>query len=131
MNKLLKSTIFLTLQEFPEIQQAIVFGSTAKGKENSLSDLDIGIMTDKPLELHQKTLIIEALAEATGRAIDLIDLKTAGQPLLGQIITRGIRIMGSDTDYAKLITKNLFDQADFLPYRNRILDERRETWIGK
>jgi hypothetical protein len=39
--------------------------------------------------------------------------------------------LGSDTCYADLIRKHLFDQADYLPYRNRILAERRRVWIGK
>ena len=30
-----------------------------------------------------------------------------------------------------LVSRNLFDTADFLPLRNRILKERRERWIGK
>lgn len=131
MNTLLENTIFRTLQKFPQIQLSIVFGSTAKGKEDSLSDLDIAIMMDKPIGSREKTLIIEALADITGKSIDLIDLKTAGQPLLGQIIKNGVRILGEDTLYAQLVVKNLFDQADFLPYRNRILDQRREAWIGR
>ena len=30
-----------------------------------------------------------------------------------------------------LSKRHLFDQADYLPYRNRILAERRQAWIGK
>jgi predicted nucleotidyltransferase len=127
----MKYIIQNTLNQFPSIKLAIVFGSVADNRETVSSDIDLAVLTDTHIDAKQKTQIIEALATATGRAIDLIDLRTAGQPILGQIITRGVRIMGSDTDYAQLITKNLFDQADFLPYRNRILDERREAWIGK
>ena len=131
MNKQLKNIILPALRDFPEIQLAIVFGSTVKSEENSLSDLDIAIMTDKTIDSRQKTLIIENLASASGRPIDLIDLRTAGQPLLGQIIGNGVRILGEDSLYAQLVIKNLFDQADFLPYRNRILKERREAWIDR
>jgi len=81
------------------------------------------------LELIKAELHLNELKQLV--IIDLIDLKTAGQPLLGEIISKGQRILGSDTRYAQLITKNLFDRADFLPYRNRILKERRESWIGK
>jgi hypothetical protein len=63
--------------------------------------------------------------------VDLIDLKRTGEPLLGQILKHGVRLMGSDTDYAALLTRHLFDAADFLPYRNRILAERRRAWIGR
>ena len=66
-----------------------------------------------------------------GRPVDLIDLHTVGEPLLGRIVTRGRRLMGDDTHYAHWIRKHLFEQADFMPYRSRILAERRQRWIGK
>jgi hypothetical protein len=70
-------------------------------------------------------------AGRAGRPIDLVDIHAIGEPLLGQILKHGKRILGSDTHYANLIRRHLFDVADFLPYRNRILAERRQAWIGK
>ena len=131
MHATIQKTIRTTLKAIPAIELAIVFGSIAANRENPESDIDLAVLTDEPLDASHKIKIIEALAQATGRAIDLIDLKTAGQPLLREIISNGKRITGSDTLYAQLITKTLFDQADFLPYRNRILEQRREAWIGK
>lgn len=75
--------------------------------------------------------LIGDLSAAIGRPIDLVDLQTVGEPLLGQILRYGKRLFGSNARYADLIRKHLFDQADFLPYRNRILAERRKAWIGK
>ena len=40
-------------------------------------------------------------------------------------------VAGNDALYARLITKTLFDRTDFLPYRNRILEEKRHAWTGK
>jgi len=120
-----------TLNQFPSIKLAIIFGSIASNRETPYSDIDLAILTNTLIDTKQKIQMIEALATATGRTIDLIDLRAAGQPLLGQIISNGTRILGNDAEYARLITKNLFDQADFLPYRNRILDERRQAWISK
>ena len=71
------------------------------------------------------------LAERTGRSVDLVDLHTVGEPLLGQILRHGKRLLGGGTCYATLIRRNLFDQADYLPYRSRNLAERRRAWIGK
>jgi hypothetical protein len=61
----------------------------------------------------------------------LVDLFTVGEPLLGQIIAGGRRILGDDERYALLLSRHLFDQADFMPYRKRILQERRQAWIGR
>lgn len=69
------------------------------------------------------------LAERTGRPVDLVDLHTVGDPLLGQILRHGKRLLGGGTCHASLIHRDLFDQADYLPYRTRILAERRRAWI--
>ncbi|MBS3964777.1 MAG: nucleotidyltransferase domain-containing protein [Methylomonas sp.] len=119
------------LQGFPEIVLALVFGSVAAGKATFASDLDIAVAARQALTLEQKIRIIGALAAQTGRPIDLIDLSTVGQPLLGQIVRYGRRLRGSDAAYGQLISRHLLEQADFVPLRNRILAERRATWIGK
>ena len=119
------------LSRFPGVSLAILFGSFAQGRERSDSDLDIGVAAGKELTAADKTAIIEALAENTGRAIDLIDLTGAAEPLLGQIVRHGRRILGDDGAYGRLISRHLFEQADFMPYRTRVLAERREAWIGK
>lgn len=74
--------------------------------------------------------LTQALAEQTGRPVDLVDLATVTEPLLGQVVQHGRRLLGSDTQFAQLISRHLIEQADFMPYRNRVLAERRMAWIG-
>lgn len=121
----------LVLKNFPRIEQAILFGSVASGKARPDSDLDLAVGAPSALTADEKLALITSLALQTGRPIDLIDLKVAAEPLLGQILRHGRRLLGSNTAYAQLITRHVMDQADFLPYRNRILSERRATWIGQ
>lgn len=127
----LKQNILAALSGQPGIEAAILFGSLAAGEGSVESDLDLAIDAGHLLTAEEKIGLISALAERTGRPVDLVDLQAAGEPLLGQILRHGKRILGSDTHYGNLIRKHLFDQADFLPYRNRILAERRRAWIGK
>ena len=119
------------LLSYPIVEQALVFGSVAQGTARPDSDLDIAVGAQRPLTQGEKMALINSLATQTGRPIDLIDLKTVSEPLLGQILKHGRRLLGSDAAYAQLITRHVFDQADFLPYKNRVLAERREAWIGK
>ena len=119
------------LSRFPALVLALVFGSTAKGQAHAQSDLDIAVAANKVLTATEKMDIIAALAAQTGRPVDLIDLKAATEPVLGQIVRHGRRLLGSDSDYAELIGRHLLEQADFMPYRNRVLAERRAAWIGK
>ena len=119
------------LAGFPELILALVFGSVAKGLQRIDSDLDIAVVAKQALTADEKIVIISALAEKTGRPVDLVDLKVVGEPLLGQIVQHGRRLLGSDGEYGRLISRHLFEQADFMPYRNRVLAERRAAWIGK
>lgn len=114
-----------------DVALAIVYGSVAAGKAGFDSDLDLAIDLGRDLSVADKIELISGLAELTGRPVDLVDLRTVGVPLLGQILAHGKRLLGSNTRYAELVSRNLFDTADFLPLRNRILKERRERWIGK
>lgn len=125
-----RSLVLDILQRQPGIRQAVIFGSMASGRARADSDLDIAVDAGRPLDAPAKARLIEALAAATGRAVDLIDLRTAGEPLLGQILKHGRRVVGSDADWAELLRRHLFDAEDFLPYVDRMLRERRQAWIG-
>ncbi len=118
------------LQQNDAPHQAIVFGSLAKACERFDSDVDVAIQLDHVMDAQEKMLWIARIAACLGRSVDLIDLNVVGQPLLGQIVKHGKRLVGDDAAYAALLRRNAFDQADFLPYRQRILDERRNAWIG-
>lgn len=115
----------------PDIELAILFGSLASGAGGANSDIDLAVDAGRRLTADEKAGLIAELAMRTGRPIDLVDIRAVGEPLLGQILRRGRRILGSDSAYANLILRHIFDRADYLPYRERILAERRRAWIGK
>ena len=119
------------LKSYPEVRLAILFGSLATGQGHHDSDVDLAIDTGQPLKVESKISLIEQLAECTGRPVDIIDLQSVGEPLLGQILKHGKRLLGADDLYAELIKRHVFDEADFMPYYRRILRERRNTWITK
>lgn len=129
-NRSIDEDIARALAKFPLVL-AILFGSVAKGTARPDSDLDIGVSMGRPLEMNEKMEMIEALAELTGRPVDLVDLYPAPEPLLGEVLRHGRRILGGDAEFAKLITRHLIEEADFMPYKRRILAERRAAWIGE
>ena len=118
------------LKKHPQIILAVLFGSLARDTAGIDSDIDLAVSAGKPLDVNEKMQLIMDLAESIGRPVDLVDLMTVGEPLLGQIIKGGRKVLGDDTRYALILSKHLFNQADFMPYRNRILRERRLAWIG-
>ena len=126
-----RESIAALLKVVPDIHLAIVFGSLASGTERFESDIDLAVEAGRPLTVHEKVAVIEVVAQEFGRPVDLVDLHTAGEPVLGQILKNGIRILGTSDEHAKLIRRHVFDNTDFTPYRTRILTERRRAWIGK
>ena len=89
-----------TLARHTGLELAIVFGSVARNAQAAHSDVDLAIQAASPLDVGLRMAMVAELAEATGRAIDLIDLRTVGEPLLGQILVHGRRLLGSDEAYA-------------------------------
>lgn len=126
----LNNRIRQVLIQHGNIRLAILFGSLAVGRANRESDLDLAVLMEAPLSVETKMALIGDLSQAIGRPVDLIDLRTTGESVLGQVLKYGVRLLGSDSDYAELIKRHLFDEADFMPYRRRILAERRRAWIG-
>lgn len=118
------------LQQYPGVKQAVLFGSMACGEARDDSDVDLAIAKDHVLSTNEKLRMVEDLACVTGRVVDLVDLKVVGEPLLGQIVQHGKQLVGDEAMYAELLRRHVFEQADFMPYRQRILDARRSAWIG-
>lgn len=94
------------LSQFPEIGLAVLFGSVAAGCPRADSDLDLAVAAGRPLTASTKMGLMQALAEKTGRPIDLIDLAKVEEPLLGQIVRHGKRVQGSPTEFAQWIRRH-------------------------
>jgi uncharacterized protein len=110
------------------ISVALLFGSCALDTQTFDSDVDLAVLSDVPLSTERRIGLIEEIALATGRSVDLIDLSSVGQPLLGQILKNAVRLKGTDSDMAKLYVRNVLEVADFLPYVTRTLKERQRAW---
>jgi len=121
----------LLLARHPSITVAVLFGSMATGRARFDSDLDLAVTAATPLTQQFRLSLIESLALAFGRPVDLIDLNQLHGPLLHQILTQGRLILCTDrTHYAELLRRLVYDEADFMPYYRRILAHRRKAWIG-
>ena len=125
-------TITLVLRAYPRVRAAWVFGSIADGRMRPSSDLDVAVLGDKPLRPEQKSVLIRRLAQAIGRPVDLIDLQATHGPVVGEILRHGRRLFCDDPAlYAEQVKQWMFDRADWIPYRPRILETRRRAWINE
>lgn len=121
-------TVRLVLGSTPGLDLAFIFGSFATGQAHEHSDIDIAVRGHEILTPQAKLALIGDLAEATGRAVDLVDLRSAGGALLGQILQSGVRVLGSDTAHAELLSRHWTDEADFGLAMRTMLSERTRAW---
>src|SRR5262245_15025018 len=71
----------------PSIELVVLFGSTAKGRTRSRSDLDIAMRGDEPLDLDALYVV---LAPRLGtERLDMVDLRTAGSVLAFEVARHG------------------------------------------
>jgi len=117
------------LNNQPSILFAILFGSFAKGNDHRNSDIDLAIELDEKITPETKLSLLQSLAEITSRQIDLVDLKTVGEPLLNQIIQHGKQLKGNQQQFIDLTIKNVNMMEDFTPYIKRMLKERRDRLL--
>ncbi len=70
------------LVEQTGIRLAILFGSQVDGSAGRESDIDLALMGEGHLSAQTQMDLIARIAETFGRPVDLVDLKTAGNPCL-------------------------------------------------
>ena len=118
------------LRGHEHVEAAWLFGSLAQGRKRPGSDLDVAVLGERPLSATDKKQLIERLARVSGRPVDLIDLQATRGPIVGRVLQDEALLFCDDTVlYAELIKRWWFDQADWLPYRRRILKDQRERWM--
>jgi uncharacterized protein len=121
-------TLKRLLSETPGLELAILFGSHASGRARPDSDVDLAVRFGRPLSPELKQALTESVAVELGCAVDIVDLFDAPEPITGEVL-KGQRLFGDDSAHARLLTRHVMNVADFLPLRQRILDERRSAWI--
>ncbi|HEY7489787.1 MAG TPA: nucleotidyltransferase domain-containing protein [Candidatus Tectomicrobia bacterium] len=130
MDQDVKTAILHVLEQFPEVKLAFLFGSAAYGQLTSTSDIDVAVAADTKLPLEIRLAMAVQLSRALHREVDLIDLQNVTGEILQQSLCQGIQLLQKDAGlYARLIQRLWFDQADMMPYRRRILAERRRRFL--
>lgn len=76
-----------------DFELGIVFGSAAAGTLRPDSDVDVAVLTRTPMQAERKRALTAALATATGRAVDLVDLRAAGIGVTSVVLRNGKRVL--------------------------------------
>jgi len=116
----------------PEIELAMLFGSYTKGTATKHSDVDIALQLsgDIVICVEKKVAYLNQLSQMVNTVVDIVDLRTVGQPLLAQIMKYGKCLAGSKEVFTQLAIRNVNSTEDFTPNIERMLKERRMRWLA-
>jgi len=125
----LAATVCRILQSYPEIRVAMLFGSAASGRLTKKSDVDIAVAGDAALPMQCRLDLAAELAKGVGREVDLVDMQAVSGLILQQILTTGAMLRKDVTGYAALLKRMLFEQADMMPYTERVKQAHVERFL--
>ncbi len=117
-------TIINILKDETSCTDIVIFGSFALGTQNSESDIDIAIRTDKEISKKEIFELSNKLSDILKRDIDLVDLKQIQDGFRYEILING------ETIYTKDATNFEYYKLDM--YREYLeLNESRQDIIKK
>jgi predicted nucleotidyltransferase len=117
------------LQKIPDIRVAILFGSAAQGRLTENSDADIAVAGNAVMSMDRRVELAVDLTKVAGREVDLVDMKAVSGLILQQILTKGVMLFKDPACYAALLKRMLFEQADMMPYTERVKRAHVERFL--
>ena len=113
---------------------ALVFGSSAKGKSNKLSDVDIGIYTANELPLLELGKIISGLEKIVKKKVDLVVLNELfkRKPNFAFQVVSSARLLftkdkGAFTNFKKNVFLYYLDARSLIEMMKASLEKRIKT----
>lgn len=98
----------------PNIHFALMFGSYAAGKHKKVSDLDIGIYFEKPVEGLALLNLVSTLSELAGRDVDIVVLNKASAFLRHQVLKHKVLLFVKNrVVYTKFREKTISDYDEY------------------
>ena len=108
-----------------EILCVYLFGSTATGKDNKFSDVDVAVLFDSalpPKQYTQKKLtFMDNLSRILNRDVDIVVLNEASSFLKFQVIKQRVRIYERPNRREHTFeARTIMEYFDFLPIRRKL-----------
>jgi predicted nucleotidyltransferase len=108
---------------------ALLLGSYGSDRVRPDSDVDLAVSLGRPLTVEERMRLTRALAAATHRPVDLIDLKTAHGLILKQALRQGTPLVPSrPATFEKLLKRMIYEQEDLNPQIHQAKVDRVEAF---
>jgi len=115
ISKIHKNSIKKIAEKY-DLKLILLFGSLARGQERDDSDVDIGVVMNKNLDLRQELSVISELTAIFKREVDLSILNHANPLLLHQATKGAVLLYGSEREYFKFRLYAFHRYNDYAPY---------------
>jgi predicted nucleotidyltransferase len=103
----------------PELRAVYLFGSRARGDTHGESDIDLAVLTPRPLDPVERFELQERVAGLLHASVDLVDLRAASTVMRVQVLRDSVVLF--DADPAE---RERFEASALGAYA-RLNDERR------
>ena len=113
----------------PGVQLVVLFGSQVSGKVHPGSDLDLGILADKPLDTVQVTGKLMRLTHLNN--VDVVDLRRANPLLAREIVRQGTvlyeRDLGTYARFVSLAVRRYADTRKLREAQKQVVNQFLQT----
>jgi len=96
----IERTLSCTLEAWPMVRAAWLFGSVATQSAGPLSDIDVAVLGGGELSFDQRARLAVELGRAAGRCCDVVMVEQASPVLSMAIVDSGRRFFCRDVDAA-------------------------------
>lgn len=125
MNDLLQTM----LSEQKQLHMALRIGSYGTMRQRPDSDVDLAVSAGRPLTCDERFQLTQAIAAATHRPVDLIDLETAHGLMLKQALRKGMPLIPSrSSTLERLLKRMIYEQEDINPQIHQAKMDRVEAF---
>ena len=108
----------------PDLIALYHFGSHAKGTARPHSDIDLAVLTHKPITSLHRFELAQELATRLHRDVDLVDLRAASTVMRMQVLSTGTCLATFDD-----LARRMFEMYTYADYA-RLNEERRDILKG-
>jgi uncharacterized protein len=119
------------LMTVPGLRLAYLFGSQARGTARPGSDADVAVLIESPIPPGDIRILQEALSNAAGCDVDLVDLETASPLLRFEVVKAGQRLFVRDDDertaFEARVMLDFMDTRHLRSIQHHYLSERAKA----
>jgi predicted nucleotidyltransferase len=121
----------IILAALPDVWAIYLHGSVASGNTRPDSDVDIALLLPPAQHIPDLLGLSAALADVTGREVDIADLRRAGNMLRKEVLTHGLTLYAANPE--RVLAWEAGAMTEYAEHRMRIrdlLEDFQHTGIG-